>query len=117
MGAHALTYSSGLAAAHAAVAFYAPKVIAIRRGYHGVHVSIDLWCRGRDVKMIDLDDDYEAAMNAVGVTANGKEEDESKSAVKRGGLLVWIETPLNPTVKPVISPNTFPALKPSQTPT
>lgn len=85
MGAHALTYSSGLSAAHAAVTFHAPKVIAIRKGYHGVHVSIELYARGRDVKLIDLDDDYEAAME--GITPNDK----------RGGLLVWVETPLNPT--------------------
>ncbi len=85
MGAHALTYSSGLSAAHAAVTFYAPRVIAIRKGYHGVHVSIDLYARGRDVKLIDLDDDYESAM--AGITPSNS----------KGGLLVWVETPLNPT--------------------
>ncbi|SPO25680.1 related to Cystathionine beta-lyase [Ustilago trichophora] len=90
MKANALTYSSGIAAAHAAVAHYAPQVIAIRRGYHGVHVSLQLWCRGRNVKMIDLDDDYEAA---VGGLDDGSKED----AVQRGGLLVWVETPLNPS--------------------
>ncbi|SPO25534.1 related to Cystathionine beta-lyase [Ustilago trichophora] len=90
MKANALTYSSGLAAAHAAVAHYAPEVIAIKRGYHGVHVSIQLWCRGRNVKMIDLDDDYEAA---VGESSAGTKE----GAVGRGGLLVWVETPLNPS--------------------
>ncbi|SNX84454.1 related to Cystathionine beta-lyase [Melanopsichium pennsylvanicum] len=90
MKAHALTYSSGLSAAHAAVAHYAPSVIAIKRGYHGVHVSLQLWCRGRNVKMIDLDDDYTAAME--GVSASSKD-----AAQNRGGLLVWVETPLNPS--------------------
>lgn len=79
--ANALTYSSGIAAAHAAVAHYAPEVIAIRRGYHGVHASIQLWCRGRNVKLIDLDDDYEAA---VGGSGDGSKE----GVVQRGGLLV-----------------------------
>ena len=92
MKAHALTYSSGLSAAHAAVAYYAPSVIAIKRGYHGVHVSIQLWCRGRNVKIIDLDDDYEAAVGAVNTSSDSKEE-----VVQRGGLLVWVETPLNPS--------------------
>lgn len=89
MKAHALTYSSGLSAAHAAVTHYAPSVIAIKRGYHGVHVSFQLYCRGRNVKIIDLDDDYKAAMN--GVTALSGDVGE------RGGLVVWVETPLNPS--------------------
>lgn len=93
MKAHALTYSSGLAAAHAAVTHYAPSVIAIKRGYHGVHVSIQLYCRGRNVKIIDLDDDYEKAMQSAPTAA----EASSEGVVKRGGLLVWVETPLNPS--------------------
>lgn len=93
MKAHALTYSSGLSAAHAAVTHYAPTVIAIKRGYHGVHVSIQLYARGRNVKIIDLDDDYQAAMASSNISA----EDGKDAAVQRGGLLVWVETPLNPT--------------------
>ena len=92
--AHALTYSSGLSAAHAAVTHYAPSVIAIKRGYHGVHVSIELYRRGRSVKVIDLDDDYAAAVEASGGVVAAESE---KGAVKRGGLLVWVETPLNPS--------------------
>ena len=95
MNAHALTYSSGLAAAHAAVSYYAPSVIAIKRGYHGVHVSFQLYCRGRNVKFIDLDDDYQAAMGNSAISSESK-ADES-SVVQRGGLMVWIETPLNPS--------------------
>ncbi|CDR99143.1 related to cystathionine beta-lyase [Sporisorium scitamineum] len=92
MGAHALTYSSGLAAAHAAVTHYAPSVIAIKRGYHGVHMSIHLYCRGRNVKIVDLDDDYAAAVKGASSSGEGGE-----GVVKRGGLLVWVETPLNPS--------------------
>ncbi|SOV03586.1 related to Cystathionine beta-lyase [Ustilago sp. UG-2017a] len=94
MKAHALTYSSGISAAHAAVTHYAPSVIAIKRGYHGVHVSIQLYCRGRNVKIIDLDDDYEKAMGGAPAAAG---EVGSEGAAKRGGLLVWVETPLNPS--------------------
>ncbi|EST05468.1 Cys/Met metabolism, pyridoxal phosphate-dependent enzyme [Kalmanozyma brasiliensis GHG001] len=86
MGAHALTYSSGLSASYAALTFYAPRVVAIRRGYHGVHVGLDVYSRGREVKVIDLDDDYSAAMEGIDPTSTGK-----------GGLLVWVETPLNPS--------------------
>lgn len=98
MKAHALTYSSGISAAHAAVLHYAPSVIAIRRGYHGVHVSIQLYSRGRNVKLIDLDDDYAAAVansNGSGSSVNGQQTQDG--AVQRGGLLVWVETPLNPS--------------------
>ncbi|TKY85836.1 hypothetical protein EX895_005377 [Sporisorium graminicola] len=100
IGANALTYSSGLAAVYAAVVHYAPKVIAIRRGYHGVHVSIKLYCRGREVKLIDLDDDYAEAVKGTVSSSETKSEGESQgegAGVQRGGLLVWVETPLNPT--------------------
>ncbi|PWN50504.1 cystathionine gamma-synthase [Violaceomyces palustris] len=79
LNGHALTYSSGLNSAYAALTHYSPSVIAIRRGYHGCHESIKLFARGRDVKIIDLDDDYPQLPSG------------------HGGLLVWAETPLNPT--------------------
>lgn len=102
MKANALTYSCGLSAAHAAVLHYAPSVIAIRRGYHGVHVSIQLYCRGRNVKLIDLDDDYAAAVagassNSSSSSSSSEEASGKQAAVQRGGLLVWVETPLNPS--------------------
>ncbi|KAG8993126.1 hypothetical protein FRB90_000786, partial [Tulasnella sp. 427] len=56
---HAITYSSGLQAAHAAVTLYNPKRIAITKGYIGVHHILDI--RKRSVpesSVIDLDDDY-----------------------------------------------------------
>lgn len=82
LNAHALTYSSGLNAAYAAFSFFAPSVVAIREGYHGVHASLKLYARGRDVTVIDLDDEYPSFP-----------ADKSRN----GGLLVWVETPLNPT--------------------
>ncbi|CBQ73113.1 related to Cystathionine beta-lyase [Sporisorium reilianum SRZ2] len=94
MGARALTYASGLAAAHAAVLHYAPRVVAIRKGYHGVHMAIGVYARGRRVKVVDLDDDYAAAMEGE---EGSEEEAGTEEAVKRDGLLVWVETPLNPT--------------------
>lgn len=83
---HALTYSCGLSAAFAAVTHYAPKMIAIRKGYFGCHESFHLYMRSHpDVKMIDLDDEYPS------------DEATKEGEVTRGRILVWVETPLNPT--------------------
>jgi cystathionine gamma-synthase len=51
-----------------------PKKIAITGGYHGVHNVIDIYKRGRDVEIVDVDTE-----DFTGVD------------------LCWIETPLNPT--------------------
>ncbi|WFD34487.1 cystathionine gamma-synthase [Malassezia cuniculi] len=88
LGANALTYSSGLNAIISVLNHYAPSVIAIRNGYQGTHASIELYTRGRDVRIIDLDDEYPKVETTP--TTDG-------SGVKIGGLLVWLETPLNPT--------------------
>lgn len=88
---YALTYSSGLTASHGvgvrtlyptfhsltitpqALILYQPKRIAIRGGYFGCHMTIDVFKKSRpDLALIDLDDEYQA------------------------GDLVWLETPLNP---------------------
>ncbi|KDN52086.1 cystathionine gamma-synthase [Tilletiaria anomala UBC 951] len=88
MGAEAITFGSGVAAGHACMQHYAPSVIAIRKGYMGIHAAIAVYRRGRtDLKIIDLDDEYPTL---------SKTEAE-KDGVRRGGLLVWVETPLNPT--------------------
>ncbi|EIM88570.1 cystathionine gamma-synthase [Stereum hirsutum FP-91666 SS1] len=70
---YAITYSSGLSAAHAAFLLLKPKRVAIRNGYHGVHGVLEIYKRERDVEIIDLDDDF------------------------RPGDVCWLETPLNPT--------------------
>lgn len=85
LGAHALTYASGLTAAYAALLHYSPKVIAIRKGYHGVHSGIEIYQRVRDVKIIDLDDEYP------------KLEVNEREGTPANGLLIWVESPLNPT--------------------
>ncbi|KAJ7507701.1 Cys/Met metabolism PLP-dependent enzyme-domain-containing protein [Mycena galericulata] len=70
----ALTYSSGLAASHAALMFFNPKRIAITDGYHGCHAMIQVYLKAAPhVKVIRLDDDFES------------------------GDLCWLETPLNPS--------------------
>lgn len=71
---HAITYSSGLSAAYAALVFLQPKRIAIRGGYHGCHATIDVFkkTRGADVALIDIDDEY------------------------KPGDICWLETPVNP---------------------
>lgn len=45
--AEAITFGSGIAAAFACVTHYAPSVIAIRKGYMGVHQGIEVYKRGR----------------------------------------------------------------------
>ncbi|KAI0267462.1 cystathionine gamma-synthase [Gloeopeniophorella convolvens] len=72
-GGYAITYGSGLAAAYAAFTFLQPRGIAIGGGYHGVHRVIQTYGRGRDLKIVGLDDDFE------------------------GIDVCWVETPLNPT--------------------
>ncbi|PKI84196.1 cystathionine gamma-synthase [Malassezia vespertilionis] len=88
LSGHALTFSSGLAAAFAVLNYFAPSVIAIRRGYFGVHEAAEIYGRGRDVKIIDLDDEYPAPCSASA---------DEKDGIRRGATLVWVETPLNPT--------------------
>lgn len=88
MNGHALLYSSGLSAAASALDFYLPSVIAIRRGYFGVHAVIQKYCAGRNVQVIDLDEEYPLR---EGVPAN------DSSALRHGTTLVWLECPLNPT--------------------
>jgi cystathionine beta-lyase/cystathionine gamma-synthase len=88
LDAHTLTYASGLTAAYAALLHYSPSVIAIRRGYHGVHAAIKIFERAHDLRVIDLDDEYPQSLGAA--RGNG-------SQTPKGGLLVWVESPLNPT--------------------
>ncbi|KAN0061696.1 hypothetical protein ACQY0O_005688 [Thecaphora frezii] len=82
LAGHALTYASGLNAVFAALCFYSPSVVAIRKGYHGCHESLNLYRRGRKVDIIDLDAEFPRFP-----------QDNKRD----GGLLVWVETPLNPT--------------------
>ena len=88
VGGHALTFSSGLSAAAAALDFYMPSTVAIRRGYFGVHEVLKKYCYGRNVKIIDLDDEYPMEKGAVA---------ENCPSLRLGTTLVWLETPLNPT--------------------
>jgi len=84
--AHSITFASGLTAAYAAIIHYSPTIVAIRKGYYGVHSAIETYARGRrDVKVIDLDDEYPQL------------ETKSRDGTANGGLLVWVESPLNPT--------------------
>ncbi|KAJ3393720.1 hypothetical protein HDU84_001127 [Entophlyctis sp. JEL0112] len=69
----AVTYSSGLSAAYAALLHLAPKRIAIRGGYQGTHGVVKLYRRQSPIPVIDLDDSFAE------------------------GDVVWLETPLNPT--------------------
>jgi len=72
---YSMTYSSGLAAAYAALVHYNPKRVAIRKGYMGCHGCIRTYAKAKseNIPLIDLDDDFQE------------------------GDLCWLETPLNPT--------------------
>ncbi|WFD43982.1 cystathionine gamma-synthase [Malassezia psittaci] len=87
LGGYALTYGSGLSASLAVVSAVNPSVIALRRGYFGVHEVFKIYSRNRDVSFIDLDDEYPEIEGKL----------DSSSGLRQGGLLVWVETPLNPT--------------------
>lgn len=89
-GALSLLYASGLAAAAAAITHFAPSAVAIRKGYPGVHGALKAWARGRQLAWLDLDDPYPDIPLAQQQPIPGSDQ-------RRGGLLVWLECPLNPT--------------------
>jgi len=70
---YAITYGSGLAAVYAIFTLLRPRGIAISGGYQGVHHVIQTYGRDRDIKIVDLDDDF------------------------KGIDVCWVETPGNPT--------------------
>ncbi|KAJ3534940.1 hypothetical protein NM688_g7052 [Phlebia brevispora] len=72
---YALTYASGLAASYAALVHTKPKRVAITGGYHGCHLTIEVYKRAKnaELEVIDLEDEF------------------------KPGDLCWLETPLNPT--------------------
>ncbi|SCV68422.1 BQ2448_543 [Microbotryum intermedium] len=78
IGQPTIAYPSGIAATFAILLHVLPDVIVITDGYHGCHASIEVYrkTRGEDrVRVIKLDDAYPTDKK----------------------LLVWLETPLNPT--------------------
>ncbi|BGP43991.1 hypothetical protein JCM10450v2_008208 [Rhodotorula kratochvilovae] len=78
IGAPTILYPSGIFAFYAILLHVRPDVIAITGGYGGCHESIKIYrrTRGEDqVTLIKVDDEYPTGKN----------------------LLVWVETPLNPT--------------------
>ena len=80
--AHAVLYSSGMAATFAAFVRLLPKRVAIGGGYHATHHALEQLRRvsgGTRYETIPLPTPSEAA------------------AALRPGDVVWLETPLNPT--------------------
>ncbi|KAH6981532.1 cystathionine gamma-synthase [Ilyonectria sp. MPI-CAGE-AT-0026] len=81
--AHAVTYSSGLAAFHAMMVYLRPNVVAIGQdsvgGYHGCHGVLALHTKMHGLKLADLHN--ESSWDELGL---GK------------GDVVHLETPLNP---------------------
>jgi len=72
---HALSYTSGLAALHAALVFFNPRRISIGDGYHGCHGVISLLSRLTGLEKLDL-------------TCPADQLD--------AGDLILLETPVNP---------------------
>ncbi|GBE79576.1 Uncharacterized trans-sulfuration enzyme [Sparassis crispa] len=74
-GGYAITFASGLAASYAALVHLKPKRVAITGGYHGCHLTIQVYkqSRGEGLPIIGIDDSFQP------------------------GDLCWLETPLNPT--------------------
>ena len=71
-----LTYSSGLAAIHAAYTLLNPKQVAIGDGYHGTHGVLNIHTRQTGCKQLPLD---------------------CKAEELSVGDLICLETPINPT--------------------
>ncbi|GAB7365094.1 hypothetical protein MBLNU230_g6185t1 [Neophaeotheca triangularis] len=78
----ALTYTSGLAAFHALLVHYHPRVVAIGAGYHGCHGVLKLYQKLTHCRIVDLFD--ESAWDEASL---GRAD------------LVHLETPVNPTGK------------------
>ncbi|KAH8918772.1 cystathionine gamma-synthase [Atractiella rhizophila] len=77
IGGHTIVYGSGLSAAFGVLMHYQPEVIAITKGYHGVHLVIEKYVQlkgPQNVKLIDLTEPF-----------------------THPKTLAWVETPLNPT--------------------
>ncbi|KAK5079742.1 hypothetical protein LTR70_009445 [Exophiala xenobiotica] len=75
LGAPCLTYSSGLAALQAALAYLIPKNVAIGAGYFGSHGALNLYTRLTGCRQMPLD---------------FQPDDLGQ------GDLIWLETPVNP---------------------
>lgn len=73
---HAVLYSSGLSAFHAAMIYYNPKNVFIGDGYHGCHGILEILERNYNVKIHPLDAD---------------------PSILQPGDVVHLETPVNPT--------------------
>lgn len=78
IGGEAVAYSNGLAAFHAAMVFYNPKVVMVGQGYSGVAGILSLLNRNYGTKIIDLDDD---------------------PSLLNEGDVIHLETPVNPHAK------------------
>ncbi|KAK2743898.1 hypothetical protein FQN57_004521 [Myotisia sp. PD_48] len=92
-----LSYTSGLAALHAALVFFNPRTISIGGGYHGSHGVIDILTRLTGLKKVDLncvDSELDAGdvilletpVNPYGTSF--RIEDFAKKAHSRGAYLI-----------------------------
>lgn len=75
---HAVAYSSGLSAFHAAMVHYNPKTVFVGEAYHGCRAILKILARNYNVKVHSLED-----------------LDENPNLPQKGDV-VHLETPLNP---------------------
>lgn len=80
--AHAVLYSTGLAACFGVLSRFLPTRIAITGGYHGTHLVVEQMQR------------ISAGNRCEAIPLPPPEEVEAKM---RAGDLIWLETPVNPT--------------------
>lgn len=76
VGGHAVVYSSGLSAFHAAMTLYNPKTVFVGSGYHGCHGILQMFTRNNGTKILPL---------------------ESDPGLLQEGDLIHLETPVNPS--------------------
>jgi cystathionine gamma-synthase len=77
-GGLAVTYGSGLAAMFAVLHLLQPKhILILKNGYHGSHLTLNSYIRGRDTVVKYLEDGFNL--------------EEYKA-----GDIIWLESPLNP---------------------
>jgi len=90
--AHAVLYSSGLAAMHGALLSLSPRRVFMEPsvGYHGARQVMSLMTRSSNVQVASV----QSLLNSDGV--DGENYGDDASPRLGPGDVVWLETPLNP---------------------
>lgn len=88
-GGHAVLYSSGLSAFHAAIIHLNPKTVFIGDGYHGCHGILSIFTRNWGLKIHTLEDLEHLDEHGIST---------KDSSIQLGpGDVIHLESPVNPT--------------------